>query len=118
MEPYVSMQVTAILFGIAAAGGLLMAGMRISGVMQPPTWLAMGHGFMAVAGLTLLVYAQATVGLPPFALAATSLLLLTASGGVAMNLLFHWRRVSLPLPLVIGHGLFAVTGIALLLLNL
>lgn len=118
MEPQTSMQVTAILFGVAASGGLIMAFMRLRGTVHPPSWLAMGHGFLATAGLTLLVYAQWVVGLPPLALAALALLLLTAVGGILMNLRYHLRHLPLPIPLMTGHALLALTGIALLLLSL
>lgn len=117
MEPYASMQAAAALFGAAAAGGLLMAGMRLSGIAYPPAWLAMGHGLLAAAGMTLLIYAAITVGLPVMALWATVLFMLAAIGGAAMNLLFHWKRLPLPLPLMVAHASVAALGLALLLLS-
>ena len=45
------MQAAAILFGLAALGGLVMAFLRWSGAPRPPDWLAMGHGLLAAAGL-------------------------------------------------------------------
>jgi hypothetical protein len=50
-----------------------MAGIRFAGKPQPPTWLAMLHGFLAAAAVRLLLYAYFTVGLP--ALACWALLL-------------------------------------------
>ncbi len=117
MEPNTMMQTAAALFGAAALGGLLMAGMRFSGTPRPPTWLAMGHGVLAAAGLTLLTYAAVTVGIPPMAQLALALFVLAAIGGAAMNLLFHWKLLPLPIPLMIGHALMAVTGFVLLLLS-
>ncbi len=117
MEPNTMMQTAAALFGTAALGGLLMAGMRFSGTPRPPTWLAMGHGLLAAAGLTLLTYAAVTVGIPPMAQLALALFILAAMGGAAMNLLFHWKLLPLPIPLMIGHALMAVTGFVLLLLS-
>ncbi|MDZ4811041.1 MAG: hypothetical protein SGI99_00300 [Pseudomonadota bacterium] len=111
------MQTAAALFGAAALGGLLMAGMRFSGTPRPPVWLAMGHGLMAAAGLTLLTYAAVTLGIPPMAQLALALFILAAIGGAAMNLLFHWKLLPLPIPLMIGHALMAVTGFVLLLLS-
>src|SRR4051812_5833783 len=52
------------LFAIAAGGGLVMAGVRAVGDRNPPAWLAMLHGLLASAGLTLLLFAAFTVGLP------------------------------------------------------
>jgi hypothetical protein len=49
---------------VAALGGLTMAGIRFAGKPQPPVWLAMLHGFLSAAAVTLLLYAYATVGLP------------------------------------------------------
>lgn len=116
MEPYTSMSVAAALFGLAALGGLLMAGIRLSGTERPPTWLAMVHGLIAAAGLTLLIYAALTVGIPPLAQIATGLFIVAASGGAAMNLLYHWKMRPLPIPLMMGHALLAVTGFVLLLM--
>ncbi len=116
MEMYSMLQVAAALFGVAALGGLLMAGMRFSGIPRPPAWLAMGHGLLAAAGLTLLIYAAVAVGIPPKAELALGLLVTAAMGGAAMNLLFHWKLLPLPVPLMIGHALLAVVGFALLLL--
>ena len=118
MEPQTMMMTAALLFGAAAMGGLLMAGMRLSGIPRPPAWLAMGHGVLAAAGLTLLVYAALVFGIPVKAQLAAALLLIAAMGGAAMNLLFHWQLLPLPIPLMLGHALLAVTGVVLLLLSL
>ena len=42
---------------------------------NPPAWLAMLHGFLAAAGLTLLTVAALTVGIPGLALGGLALLL-------------------------------------------
>ena len=115
MNPVMIMQTAAALFGVAALGGLLMAGMRFSGTPRPPAWLAMGHGLLAAAGLTLLIYAACSVGIAPMAQLATGLLVVAAIGGAAMNLLFHWKLKPLPISLMILHALLAVAGFALLL---
>ena len=115
MEPNTMMQTAAALFGVAALGGLLMAGMRFSGIPRPPAWLAMGHGLLAAAGLTLLTYAAVTVGIPPMAQFALGLFVTAALGGIAMNLLFHWKLQPLPIPLMCLHAVLAVAGFTLLL---
>jgi hypothetical protein len=43
---------------------------------------------------------------------------LAALGGAAIFLGFHLKKRPLPIPLVIGHGLTAVTGYVLLLVSL
>jgi predicted membrane channel-forming protein YqfA (hemolysin III family) len=100
---------------MAALGGLLMASMRFSGMPHPPAWLAMGHGFLAAAGLTLLTYAVLTTSAPASAQIALGLLLFAAGGGVVMNLLFHNRQKPLPIPLMILHALLALIALTLLL---
>lgn len=118
MEPLMSMQVAAALMGAGALGGVVMAGIRLGGTPRPPSWLAMLHGVLAAAGLTLLIYAALTVGIPPMAQLALALLLLAALGGATINLLFHAKLLPLPIPLVTGHALLAVTGFVLLLLSI
>ena len=118
METYTMLQTAAVLFGAAALGGLLMAGMRFSGTPRPPTWLAMGHGLLAAAGLTLLIYAAATAGVPRTAQIAMVLFVIAAAGGAAMNLLYHWKLLPLPIPLMLVHTLLAVSGFVLLLVTL
>lgn len=70
---------------IAAADGLVMAGMRFAGNRQPSPALAMLHGFLAAAAVTLLLYAAATIGLPGIALVAL-VLFLVAAGGVSSSI--------------------------------
>jgi len=117
MNSYTSMQVALVLFGLAALGGLVMAGIRFSGKPRPPSWLALLHGLGAGAGLTLLIYAAVTVGVPPQAQLALGLLVVAAAGGLTMNLMFHQKMQPLPKPMVIGHGLLAAAGFVLLLLT-
>lgn len=105
------------LLAIAALGGALMAAIRFSGRPHPPSWLAMGHGFLASAGLTLLIYAQLTVGLPMLAEIALGLAIVAATGGVALNLLFHIKKLPLPKPLMFLHAVFAVSALVLLLMS-
>ena len=76
------LQSSAWLLVITAAGGLVMAFPRFRGRgSNPPAWLAMLHGFLAAAGLTLLAFAALTVGIPGIALAGLALLLVAAGGG-------------------------------------
>ncbi len=99
-------------------GGLMMGGIRASGTPRPPTWMALGHGGIAAAGLIALIYAAATGPLPTVALIALGCFVLSALGGFTLFGLFHLKAKPMPMPLVIGHGLIAVTGFVLLLLGI
>lgn len=107
--------VVIILFAIAASGGLVMAGIRLFADRNPPAWLAMLHGLLAGAGLTLLLFAAFTIGLPKYALWALILLIAAALGGVFMNLGFQEQRKPLPKPVMYLHALVAVFGFILLI---
>jgi hypothetical protein len=115
MEPILVMRTAVVLLAITAVGGLIMAGVRFSGRPHPPTWLAMLHGFLAAAAVTLLLYAIFTVGLPPLAIFAVVLFLLAAAGGVVLNLFYHWNRLALPKWLMVTHAIIASAGFVLLL---
>jgi hypothetical protein len=115
MEPNLTLQTSVVLLAISAAGGIVMAAIRFSGKPHPPTWLAMLHGFLSAAAVTLLLYAAFTVGLPRLALTALVLFVLAAAGGIAMNLQYHWKGLALPKWLVLVHAAVAVVGFLCLL---
>lgn len=115
MEPVLIMKTASGLLAIAALGGLTMAGIRFAGKPQPPIWLAMLHGFLSAAALTLLLYAYFTLGLPALASWALLLFLVAAAGGAFLNLNYHWKMLPLPMGLIAGHASIAVVGFALLL---
>ena len=115
MDPTTMLRTAACLFVLAALGGLMMAGIRFFGRRNPPPWVALLHGLLAGAGLTLLVYAAATAAIPRLAIVALVLFLLAAVGGLVLNLRYEWNRLLLPAPLVVGHALVAVVGFVLLL---
>lgn len=117
MTPASILWTSTILLAIAAAGGLVMAGIRFAGNRQPPPALAMLHGFLAAAAVTLLLYAAATVGLPGMALVALVLFLVAAGGGVILNLNYHWKQLPLPKWLIVVHAIAAVVGFVLLFLE-
>jgi hypothetical protein len=110
------LEVSTWLFALAAIGGVVMGVIRLQGERNPPTWLAMGHGMLAAAGLTLLAYAAWAVEVPAMATYALVLFLLAAVGGAYMNLRFHWQRVLLPRSWVYVHALLAVIAFVLLAL--
>ena len=112
------MQAAAILFGLAALGGVVMAFIRWSGAPRPPDWLAMGHGLLAAAALTLLIHAALTTGIPVLAQLSLGLFVVAALGGALINLRFHARQLALPKAWIVGHALLAVVAYGLLLLAL
>jgi hypothetical protein len=112
------MQLAAILFALAALGGLTMAGIRLSGIPRPPTWLALGHGAIAATGLIALIYAAATQPLPTVALVALGCFVFAAAGGATIFGLFHLKQKPLPIPFVLGHGAVALTAFVLLLIGI
>ena len=114
MEPFQMLQVSTYLFGIAALGGVAMGLIRFTSGGNPPSWLAMLHGFLAGAGLTLLAYAVVTMRVPPFATLALLLFAVGAIGGIILNLHYHLREIPLPKWLVVVHA--GITVLAFLLL--
>ena len=116
MEPALMMQTATGLLAVSAVGGLIMAAIRFSGKPAPPPALAMLHGFLSAAALTLLIYAFFTVGLPRMAHLAVLLLLVAAAGGAFMNLNFHWKLLELPKGLMLAHAGIAVCGFVLLVI--
>jgi hypothetical protein len=112
------MQLAAIFFALAALGGLTMAAIRASGRPRPPTWMALGHGAIAAAGLVTLIYAALTQTLPTAAQIALGCFILAALGGAMIFLLFHLRGKPLPMLLIVGHGTIAVAGFVLLLIGI
>ncbi len=114
MEPALMMRTALVLLTLTAIGGVAMAGIRFSRNANPPSWLAMGHGLLAGAALTLLIYAYFTVGLPSLASWSLLLFLAAGAGGTYLNLAFHAKGAALPKNIVIGHGALAVVAYALL----
>ena len=116
IQPMGMMQVAAGLFTLAALGGLVMAAIRFGGKRNPPAWLAMVHGLLAAAGITLLAYAAVMGKVPASALVAVLLFLMAAGGGAVLSLAYKWKQRLLPAWLVLAHALLAVVAYVLLLL--
>jgi hypothetical protein len=117
MDIQTLLQTATVLLGITAAGGLMMAILRFTGADRPPSWLAMLHGLLAGSGLTLLLYAGFTVGMPKTAWVGLALLVFAALGGVVLNLAYHVKHQPLPKGLVIVHTLLAVASFGLIWMN-
>jgi len=116
MNAITMLRAAVTLFAIAALGGIVMAVVRFSRNTNPPSWLALLHGLLAAAGLTLLLYAALTTGLPHLAIAGLASLVIAALGGLVLNQKYQWKAVLLPRGLLLGHATLAVLGFALLLL--
>jgi len=114
------MQLAAIVLCLAALGGATMAVMRLRGRPRPPTWMALGHGTIALIGVLLLVRVAVAseTPLPRYADFALVCFLTAALAGISMFMVFHRRGRPLPIPLMLGHGFLALTGLAFLLLSL
>ena len=115
MESTLIMKTACFLLALAAVGGVIMAAMRFGGRPQPPAWLAMLHGFLAGAAVTLLLYAYLVVGLPALAAWSLLLFLVAAAGGAFLNLNYHAKMLALPKGLIVGHAGLAVVGFLMLL---
>ena len=107
-------QLSLLLFAVAAVAGLTMAVMHFRGVSPPRVVLAVLHGVFAASGLVVLLLALIKTGVggrPGYAL---GLLVVAALGGFAL-LGSHAQKKRLPSPLVVGHALLAVAGFLTLL---
>jgi hypothetical protein len=91
-----------------------MLAIRLSGIPRPPTWLALGHGAIAATGIVLLINAAVNPGIPAMAQVALGLIVIAALGGISIFMLYHLKALPLPIPMVIGHGTLALTGVTLL----
>jgi glucose uptake protein GlcU len=116
MNPVTMVRIAVSLLAIAALGGVVMAIVRLFQTMNPHSWLAMLHGLLAAAGITLLLYAAFTAGIPRLANVGVVVLVLAALGGLVLNLKYHSRNALLPRGLMVGHALLAVIGFLLVLL--
>ena len=110
MNSMMMLQTASTLLLLAAAGGLLMAFRRIVQKVNPPSWLAMAHGFLAASGLTLLAYAGLTDRIDGGASVGLVLLAVAAIGGVIMNLGYQLADKLLPASLLSLHIALAAVG--------
>ena len=117
MDYQLMLRTAIVLLAVTALGGLLLAGIRFAGRPHPPTAIAMLHGLLAASGLTLLLYAAFTRGLPGSAWLGILLLVVAAGGGLLLNLKYHWNREALPIWLVLVHAAAAVVGFLILTLG-
>jgi hypothetical protein len=110
------MVVALVLFGIAALGGLVLAGQRLRGAPQPALPVALVHGAVAASGLVVLIIAVVGGAVPPIAKVALIVFLVAALGGFFL-FAHHLQKKALPIPVMVVHALVAVAGFVLLLLG-
>ena len=108
------MTIAAVLFALAALGGVVMALIRFSGRDYPPAALAVIHGLAAAAGLIALIAVVFGAGVPTMAKVALVLFLGAAIGGFVL-VSYHIKRQPLPISYVVVHGLVAVLAFVLLI---
>lgn len=113
MEDAMMVQVAAVLLLMTAAGGVVMAIDRLARGRNPPSWIAMAHGFLAASAFTLLLYAAFAGAIAGSALLGTVILAIAAAGGVVMNLAYHLAGKLIPQWLLHLHIALAVAGTAL-----
>jgi hypothetical protein len=117
MDVQLMLRTGVLLLVLTAVGGVIAAGFRFSGRPHPPSFVAMLHGLLAAAGLTLIVYVCAVRGLPGGGWIGLVTLLVAVLGGLVLNLRFHWRNVPLPVWLVLLHAVLAATGLVILAIS-
>jgi hypothetical protein len=111
------MTIAAILFAIAALGGVIMALIRFSGRDYPPMALAIIHGLFAAAGLITLLVVVFAPGVAPLAKVALVLFIVAAIGGF-VTFAYHLKSRPLPISYVVIHGLVAVIAFVLLIVTI
>jgi len=106
--------VAALLFAIAAVGGLAMAYIHFKQGRNPPGAVAALHGILAATALLTLIWAVIQSGATSAVAWALGLFVAAALGGLFLAS-YHVRGQRLPSPVVVIHALVAVAAFLLLL---
>jgi hypothetical protein len=108
--------IAVVLFAVAALGGVTLATLhfRQKGL---PIALALAHGLFAAAGLVVVIVAVIGGSVGNLLMGSLALFVIAALGGFAL-FSFQLRRLRLPTPVVLIHGLVAVVAFVLLLLRI
>ncbi len=106
--------VAAVLFAIAALGGLTMAYIHFKHDRNPPGALAALHGILAATALLILAWAVIQSGAARSIAWALGLFVVAALGGFFL-VSYHVRELRLPSPVVVIHAAVAVVAFLLLL---
>jgi hypothetical protein len=105
---------TAVLFALAAVGGLTMAYIYFMKQRNPPFALAVLHGVFAASALILLLWVVLRTGAGGWVSWALGLFVVAALAGFFL-FSYHMRGKVLPGPGVVVHAALAVTAFLLLL---
>ncbi len=108
--------VAAVLFALAALGGIILATLHLK-KNDAPVSLALVHGLAAAVGLVLLIIVVTQMPSTGLAGVALVIFLIAALGGFVLFAM-HLMRKPLPRGLIFVHGLAAVVAFVLLLIGL
>src|SRR5437899_5264596 len=106
--------VAAVLFALAALGGLILATLHLK-KNDAPIPLALVHGLAAAVGLVLLIIAVTQMPSAGLAGVALAIFVIAALGGFVLFAM-HVMKKSLPGGLIFVHGLAAAVAFVLLLI--
>lgn len=107
------LNVAAIIFAVAAAGGVVLA-LHVLRNKLAPWALSIVHGLLGATGLVLVLLAVLQGRGGSLATASLAVLVVAALGGFFLAS-FHWREKLAPKGVVVLHALVAVSGFGLLL---
>ncbi|MEX2673025.1 MAG: hypothetical protein WD294_13050 [Phycisphaeraceae bacterium] len=112
------MQIGALVWLLTALGGVTMLWTRIAGKPRPPGWLSLAHGTGALVGLALVAWSAMFIAEAQnlWQNMALGFGVLAAAGGFTLLLGFHMRGRTLPLPIMIVHGMLGLVAVAFALL--
>ena len=111
-------QVVNTLLAATVTSGLVMAGYRFGSDRESPPWLTKVHSYSAVAAIAVLLFSWNQATPSRAAVLGVVCLLLAASFGLVLNLVYHWRHQPLPEGLVFTHMTIAFVGLLIVVLTL
>ena len=116
MEANALMRLAVVIFGLAAAGSVCIAVMRLSGVPRAPQWLASGYGALAALGLSLVCLVALTDGISGMAEIALAPFFLSSANDNILTRLLHRNR--LPSSVAVLRAFLAGLAFILLLISI
>jgi hypothetical protein len=108
--------VAAVLFALAALGGIILAALHLT-TKTAPVPLALLHGLLAAAGLVLLIIGVTQMASGALPVVALVIFIIAALGGFVLFAM-HLKKRPLPGGLIVVHGLVAVAAFIVLLVSL
>lgn len=111
------LNISAVLFALAALGGLTMAYIYFKKDRNPPFALAVAHGVAAASALVMLLWAVLRTSHGDLVAAALGVFAVAALAGFFL-FSYHIRDKHLPAPGVAVHATLAITAFVLLLIGI